>query len=380
MRILFFSAHFSPYGYGGEIVAGRLVAGLVERGHQVLVVTSHGDRALPDREDFHGAMVYRFPFWNAVVRRDLDAVAAGRRWLAEAKRAFRPNLVHLNTISPVDLFHWWTLDAWAVPTLVTLQGTLDERFCRPLRPNTVFDYALRKADGLVACSAAVLAELSEILLSAAERCRLVYNGVPIPARAPSPSVVTPPRLLVVGRLAPEKGVDIALSAFARVRSAFPVARLVIGGDGPERERLRRRADDLGVGDAVDFPGRVAPAEVLGLLDAASLVLLPSRSETFGLVAIEAALMQRPVVASRVGGLCEVVADGLTGLLVSAGDAGAMAEATIALLRDEARCRRLGLAARARAQALFSHDRYVDGYTEQYGRLVRGAERRAGDER
>ena len=193
-------------------------------------------------------------------------------------------------------------------------------------------------------------------------------------------MVTPPRLLVVSRLTPEKGVDIALSAFARVRSAFPGARLVIGGDGPERERLRRRSDDLGIGDAVVFPGRVAPAEVLGLLDAASLVLVPSRAETFGLVAVEAALMQRPVVASRVGGLREVVADGLTGLLVPADDAGAMAEAAIALLGDEARCRRLGMAARARAQVLFSHDRYIDGYAEQYGRLVRGVEPRGGDER
>jgi len=373
MKILFFSAHFPPYGYGGEIVAGHLVAGLVERGHRVMVVTSHGARALPDREDFNGATVYRFPFWNAVADRDIDAIAAGRRWLAEAKRAYRPDLVHLNTISPVDLFHWRTCDAWTVPTLVTLQGTLDERFCRPLKPNTVFDHALRRADGLVACSAAVLAELSEILLSAAERCRLVYNGVPTPARAPSPPVVTPPRLLVLGRLVPEKEVDIALSVFARVRAAFPAARLVIAGEGPEGERLRRRARELQVADAVEFPGRVAPVEVPRLLDAASLVLMPSRAETFGLVALEAALMQRPVVASRVGGLSEVVADGLTGVLVSAGDAGAMAEATIALLGDEARCRRLGLAARRRAQALFSHDRYVDGYAEEYALLLRHAE-------
>ena len=123
-------------------------------------------------------MVYRFPFWEAVVRGDLVAVGAGRRWLADAKRVFRPDLVHLNTISPVDLFHWWTLDAWAVPS-VTLQGTLDERFCRPLRP-TAFDHALRRADGLVACSAAVLAEFSEFLLSAAERRGLVYNGFRFP--------------------------------------------------------------------------------------------------------------------------------------------------------------------------------------------------------
>jgi len=173
---------------------------------------------------------------------------------------------------------------------------------------------------------------------------------------------------------PEKDVDIALSAFARVRAAFPAARLVIAGEGPEGERLRRRAHKLQIADAVEFPGRVAPVEVPGLLDEASLVLMPSRAETFGLVALEAAVMQRPVVASRVGGLSEVVADGLTGVLVSAGDAGAMAEATIALLGDEARCRRLGLAARRRAQALFSHDRHVDGYAEQYARLVRCAER------
>ena len=73
-----------------------------------------------------------------------------------------------------------------------------------------------------------------------------------------------------------------------------------------------------------------------------------------------------------------MADGLTGHLVPRGDAGAMAEAAIALLRDEARCRRLGLAARARAQALFTHERYVDGYAEQYSRLVQRAVR-GGDE-
>jgi glycosyltransferase involved in cell wall biosynthesis len=378
VKILLFSAHFPPYGGGGEIIAGHLVAGLVERGHQVLVVTSHGALDLPDCEDFHGAMVHRFPFWHALLRGDLDAIAAGRRWLADAKRVFRPDLVHLNTISGVDIFHWRTLDAWAVPTLLTLQGPLDKPFCRPLRPDTVFDHALRRADALVACSAAALAELSEVLPSAAERCRLVYNGVPVPARAPSPPSVTPPRLLVLGRLVPGKGVDIAISAFARVRAAFPGARLVVGGDGPEQERLRRQARDLAVGDAVDFPGRVAHAEVPGLLDAASLVLMPSHVEAFGLVALEAALMQRPVVASRVGGLLEVVADGLTGLLVPSRDAGAMAEAAIALLRDEARCRRLGLAARARAQTLFTYERYVDGYEEQYSLLVRRAGR-GGDE-
>ena len=369
MRILLFSAHFPPYGYGGEIMAGRLAASLVARSHEVLVVTCHGTRDLPDQEDFHGARVWRFPFWNAVARGDLDAILASRRQLAEAKRTFRPDLVHLNTISAVDLFHWQTLDAWAAPTVVTLHGTFPEQLCRPLRPETVFDHALRRADGLVACSSAVVADLREILPGAAARCLVVPNGLPPPPRAPSPPSVTPPRVLSLGRLVPEKGVDTALAAFARVRAALPAARLVIGGDGPELPGLRRQACDLGGGDAVDVLGRVDPAAVPALLDAASLVVVPSHKEAFGLVALEAALMQRPVVASRVGGLPEVVVDGLTGLLVPAADAGALAGAVIALLTDEARCRRLGRTAMTRARALFGHDRYVDGYVALYARLA-----------
>jgi glycogen(starch) synthase len=374
MRIFFFTAHFPPYGSGGEIVAGRLVASLVERGHDLLVATSHGSRDLPDYEEWQGAAVHRFGLWDAVARPDPGAIAAGRRWLADLKRGFAPDVVHLNTISPVDLFHWQTLGAGRAPTVVTLHGMLDPRFCRPLRPDTVFDHALRRADGLVACSAAVLADVLEVLPSAAARCHLVYNGSPTPEGRLGALSATPPRLLCLGRLVPEKGVETALAAFARVRATLPAARLVVGGDGPERARLSRLAAELGVADAVDFAGAVAPARVPELLASSSLVLLPTLSEGFGLVALEAALHERPVVASRVGGLGEVVADGLTGLLVAPGDAAGMAAAAIALLTDEERCRRFGLTARRRAEALFGVDRQVDGVVEVYQALVLQARR------
>jgi glycosyltransferase involved in cell wall biosynthesis len=100
----------------------------------------------------------------------------------------------------------------------------------------------------------------------------------------------------------------------------------------------------------------------------SVVAVPSRwDEPFGLVALEAALMARPVVAARVGGLPEVVEDGRTGLLVEREDAHALAEALVCLLRDPAAADRMGVVARARASALFGWDRCVNEYERLYER-------------
>lgn len=301
MRVLLFSAFFPPYGAGGEIVAERLARGLVAQGHEVLVATSHGGLDLPDRENRQGVVVRRFPLWQTVRRPAPASLAAAGRWLAALKRDFGPAVVHLNTISPLDPFHWQTLAAAPVPSVVTLHCQLEPTLCRPLRPATVFDHAFRRADALVACSQAVLTELREVLSETAARSLVIPNGMDAPTRPCPPVSVCPPRLLCLGRLAAEKGVDTALAAFARVRQALPAARLVIAGDGPERSALERLAGELGVAEAVRFEGWVDPEQRDRLLTEATLLLMPSHNEGFGLVALEAASMGRPVVAARVGG-------------------------------------------------------------------------------
>jgi glycosyltransferase involved in cell wall biosynthesis len=109
-----------------------------------------------------------------------------------------------------------------------------------------------------------------------------------------------------------------------------------------------------------------------LLDAASLVLMPSRREGLPLVAIQAAQLARPVIAARVGGLPEVVEHGQTGLLVPVDDAGALAEAVAALLEDPSAAARLGAVARQRAAERFGWRRYLDASDGLYRRLVDGA--------
>jgi glycogen(starch) synthase len=142
--------------------------------------------------------------------------------------------------------------------------------------------------------------------------------------------------------------------------------LVLAGEGPARPELERLATALGVAPAVEFVGGVAPEDVPALINTASLVVVPSRwDEPFGLVAVEAALMQRPVVATRVGGLVEAVEHGITGLVVDKEDPDALANAIVALLEDPATADRMAAAARKRARQRFAWDRCVDAYDRLY---------------
>jgi glycogen(starch) synthase len=176
-------------------------------------------------------------------------------------------------------------------------------------------------------------------------------------------------LLCLGRLSPEKGFDVAVTAFASLVNRFPNARLVIVGEGPERTKLECQIRKLGLTHRVELAGEVAPEEVPGLLNTVTMVLLPSRQESFGLVALEAALMARPVVATRVGGLPEVVLHEQTGLLVENENSGALAEAAAFLLTQPATAMKMGQTARLRAHHTFSWQRHVDAYDALYQRLT-----------
>jgi glycogen(starch) synthase len=197
---------------------------------------------------------------------------------------------------------------------------------------------------------------------------VLYNGLEEPCVEPAPLPLDSPRLLCIARLAPEKGVDLALRAFVRVRTEFPRARLTVAGNGACRDELENEARTLGIADAVDFLGWIDPHRVPALINRATLVILPSRLEALPSVALEAGIMARPVVAARVGGVPEIVVDRETGLLVEANDDRALAHAIGDLLRQPAIACGFGSAARRRIRALFGFDRYVEGYDSLYRKV------------
>jgi glycosyltransferase involved in cell wall biosynthesis len=191
---------------------------------------------------------------------------------------------------------------------------------------------------------------------------VVHYGIdagPEPSSPPEPA-----RLVAVGRLIEIKGFDVLLRAFAVARRDVPELTLEVAGDGPLMKQLSSAAPE-----GVSFLGRVSP--VAPCYERNAVVVVPSRGEGFGLVALEAAARGRPAIVSDVGGLPEIVAHERTGLIVPAGDEQALAEAIVSLVRDPERARAMGAAARRRAVDEFSADAAAAGieavYREELGK-------------
>jgi D-inositol-3-phosphate glycosyltransferase len=212
-----------------------------------------------------------------------------------------------------------------------------------------------EADRIVAANTVERAALVSHYEAADDRIAIVPCGVDTDLFTPGDPAVARealglddrPLLLYVGRLAPIKGLDTLLDAVARLRAAGrPLRLLVIGGETDEpvdghEALLRRRAEELALGDAVDFVGARSQRVLRDYYVAADVTVLPSYYESFGMVALEAMACGSPVVASRVGGLATTVRDGATGFLVPDGDPAALADRIDAVLADPGLAWRIG---------------------------------------
>jgi glycosyltransferase involved in cell wall biosynthesis len=166
-----------------------------------------------------------------------------------------------------------------------------------------------------------------------ERIAVSVCGLDHATYRPGGSKTPEPRVLFVGRLRRYKGVDVLLRAFDALRRRLPEARLTILGDGPHRPALERLSRRLGLGESVRFTGFVASAEKVRALQSAWVSAFPSPKEGWGLTVVESNACGTPVVASRSPGLIDSVRDGVSGLLVPHGDAGALAAALERVLVD-----------------------------------------------
>jgi len=312
LRVLFWSATFLPYLGGVEVLGSRLLLALRDRGHELVVVTRQDSLDLPREDEYGGVRITRFPFRQALESRDPEQILAEQGRLASLKRDFRPDLTNIYHPGPDIYFHLATRPAVPAPEFAVLHIALPPDV---LRPGSLFRRWLGASAWVAACSTSVLGETRQAAPEIVPRSSVLYGSLAPPRVAPRTPNRETPRLVCIGRVTPEKGFDVALEAFRSVLDRFPRARLTIAGDGPSRPALERRAAALGVADQVDFLGWVTLDRAFLLIHEATLVVMPSRREPFGLVAVQAAQMARPIVASRVGGLPEIVRHGETGLLV-----------------------------------------------------------------
>jgi glycosyltransferase involved in cell wall biosynthesis len=345
-----------------------LLPDLRARGHDVRLVMLHegepGAEELAVRLEREGVPVERLR-----MRLALDPLAFAR--LARSIRGHRPDVVHTHLVH-AD-FHGLPAGRFArVPLLVSTKHGFN-----PFRSGHAFAAAdravARLADVHVAISRGLARYLAESEGFDESAFEIVHYG--IVAGPPPPAPPAEPRLAIVGRLIPIKAHVVLLEALVRVREQVPGVTLEVAGDGPLDADLRAAVSRLGLGDAVSFLGRVAPAAPV--FERAAVVVVPSRGEGFGMVALEAMERGRAVVASDVGGLPEIVEAGVTGIVVPPDDPEALAAALVELARDPVRAAALGAAGRKRALAAFSQTRCTDRVEELYrAALETGSRRRS----
>lgn len=367
MRILYWTSVFWPYIGGVETHGVKFLQTMQERGYEFAVATSHASLDLPDEATYNGVSIHRFQFLESLKTGMMDQIYDICKKVTQLKKDFKPDLVHISLNDPSFFFHLHTANTHPSPLLITI----------PVAPavewidrKSLFARVLNTANWVTTCSAAIVEDIRKLMPDITPRLSVIYNGLDSPPIEPQALKFTDPTILCLGRVVEDKGFDLALEAFTSVKERFPDANLVIAGDGPARSGLENRAAELSISKSVNFIGWVNPENVPELINSATIVVVPSRwREAFGLVALEAALMSRPVVATRVGGLPEVVLHGQTGLLVEKEDHNALAEAISYLLDNPEGAVKMGNTARLRARKVFSWRSYVDAYETLYKKLI-----------
>ncbi|MBC2643653.1 glycosyltransferase family 4 protein [Rhodococcus sp. NPDC056960] len=230
-----------------------------------------------------------------------------------------------------------------------------------------------ESDALITCSASMEDEVTTLYGPQLPPITVIRNGIDVTTwnfreRAPRSG---PPKLLFVGRLEYEKGVQDAIAALPRIRRSHPGTTLSIAGEGTQFTWLYQQARTHRVARAVNFLGTLDHIELLGWLHGADAIVLPSRYEPFGIIALEAAAAGTPLVASTAGGLGEAVVDGETGMSFQPGDVTGLTSAVREVLDDPAAAQQRALAARDRLTADFDWHTVAEDTVHVYA----GAKRR-----
>ena len=321
---------------GSEAHLLSLLPLLRARGWDARMLVMH--QGEPGAADFLEAMTAKgVPVEQLRIRADLDPLAFGGLVARLIRR--RPAVLHTHLVH-ADLYGLTAGALARVPVRVSTKHGFNE--FRSRRWLAVADRAVgRLARRQIAISRGLADYLAEVEGFDADEFDIVHYGIAA-GPEPPPYEGETPRLLAIGRLIPIKGFDVLLEAFAQARSKLPSLTLEIAGDGELRERLEASA-----GDGVTFLGRVN--QIGPAIERAAVVVVPSRGEGFGMVALEAMERGRAVIASAVGGLPELVADGETGLLVPPEQLAPLADAIVEVATDLPRARAMGAAGRARAR-------------------------------
>jgi len=287
-------------------------------------------------------------------------------------RRLRPDIVHTHG-SLADFYGAPAARLAGVPNVVITCHRGDFSQERQWKQRLRNQITFWQATVIVCVSRDQLTRLRRAYQGCSRRWRLIYLGTERSEVWAIPELpngaVNPPMVLCTAHLRPDRDHRMLLRAFAIVRRAIPGARLLLAGSGEKTfvQELKKLAAELGIGDATEFLGLRADVPVL--LRQSSVVVHPAVVDALPRSLIEATAAARPIVATRVGGIPEIVEDGVTGLIVEPGDESGMAAAITLYLSDVRAASRAGALGRARARRLFSLQSMLSAYSDLYGSLM-----------
>jgi glycosyltransferase involved in cell wall biosynthesis len=363
LRVLLQCLYYPPEVGGLESHVAGLAEGLARRGHYVDMLTSRSQRGAPRRERLGGVNVRRV--WMP-----------GKHPFGWVVHSAGTIPVHLRLARKADVVHAHTF-ASALPAIiggrvgrrplvVTLHTSHFLMRAGEPRWRRIFARIIGSADYLLATSEEILSVALEI--EPHPRSEVMTNAVDTDRFAPGEGGEASGRFRIVvpRRLFPKNGVEYFVRAMPRIAAELDVEARIVG-DGPERERLKSLAIELGVSDRIEFLGARPNEEMPDLLRDADLAIIPSLMEATSIAALEAMACALPVAASRVGGLPEIIDEGV-GALVEPKNPIALANAVVTMLR-RSDLRELGREARRRVVENWSINRMVERHLEIYNGLL-----------
>ncbi len=368
--------------YGGSgVVATELGIELAANGHQVHFITYSQPFRLTGREKgifYHEVPVSNYPLFEYP---PYDLALATR--MSEVAEYYELDLLHVHYAIPHSVSALLARQMLAargrkLPFVTTLHGTditlvgLDRSYLPITR------FGIEESDGVTSISQYLKDKTLEEfqvknpikVIPNFVNCD-VYKPLEEASRAQargSHAAENEKILIHLSNFRPVKRVTDVVKIFAQVAAQVP-ARLLLVGDGPDRSSAEYLAHSLGIQDRIAFLGK--QESVNELLPLADLMLMPSELESFGLAALEAMACRVPTIATNVGGVPELIDDGVTGYLFPVGATPAMAEAAIGLLLDPAKLKSMAAAGRASAQARFCATKIIPMYEEYYREVLGG---------
>jgi N-acetyl-alpha-D-glucosaminyl L-malate synthase BshA len=363
-----------PSHGGSGVVATELGKHLAHWGHEVAFISYSAPLRLghiPERVTFHEVEAVEYP----LLKNYPYTLALASKMIAVARQR-RLQVLHVHyaiPFAPAALMAKYAAPELDLRVVTTLHGTDITLVGNDPTFKPITKWAIEQSDAVTAVSH-FLRDQARNEFEIEREMDVVYNFIdPERHERPCPGCIQPRSspdevtLMHISNFRPVKRVEDVVRVFARVRKQMP-ARLIMVGDGPTACTALQVALSLGVADSVQFTGVVE--EIEPVLQQADLLLLPSQTESFGLVALEAMASGIPVIASDVGGLPEVVAHGETGYLAPVGDVERMGDYAIQLLTDRDLHHRFAHASRERAAARFSYQQIVREYEQVYARLLK----------